>query len=48
VTRIVVKGLVVEALDLGARTFKHLGKIGIAEEKRSSDLRGLVLMSRYQ
>ena len=31
VARVVVKGLV-EALDLGARTFEHLGKIGIAEK----------------
>jgi hypothetical protein len=42
VTRVVVKGLV-EALDVGARTFEHLGKIGIAEEKRSGDLGGLVV-----
>ena len=42
VARVVVKGLV-EALDLGARTFEHLGKIGIAEEKRSGDLGGLVV-----
>jgi hypothetical protein len=34
VARIVVKGLV-EALDLGARTFEHLGKIGIAESSLS-------------
>src|SRR5512143_869824 len=40
VARVVVKGLV-EALNLGARTFEHLGKIGIAEEKRSRDLGGL-------
>jgi hypothetical protein len=40
--RIVVKDFV-EALDLGARTFEHLGKIGIAEEKRSGDLGGLVV-----
>ena len=42
VTRVVVKGLV-EALDVGARTFEHLGKIGIAEEKRFGDLGGLVV-----
>jgi len=42
VTRIVVKGLV-EALNLGAGTFEHLGKIGIAEEKRSGDLGDLVV-----
>jgi len=42
VTRVVDKGLV-EALDVGARTFEHLGKIGIAEEKRSGDLGGLVV-----
>ena len=42
VARVVVKGLV-EALDVGARTFEHLGKIGIAEEKRSGDLGGLVV-----
>jgi hypothetical protein len=42
VARVVVKGLV-EAFDLGARTFEHLGKIGIAEEKRSGDLGGLVV-----
>src|SRR5262245_19561824 len=42
VARVVVKGLV-EALDLGARTFEHLGKIGIAEEKRSGDLGDLVV-----
>ena len=40
--RIVVKGLV-KALDVNARTFEHLGKIGIAEEKRSRDLGGLVV-----
>ena len=40
--RIVVKGLV-EALDVGARTFEHLGKIRIAEEKRFGDLGGLVV-----
>ena len=45
--RIVVKGLV-EALDLGARTFEDLGKISIAEEKRSSDLSGLVVAARYE
>jgi hypothetical protein len=42
VARVVVKGLV-EALDLGARTFEYLGKIGIAEEKRSGDLGDLVV-----
>jgi len=42
VARVVVKGLV-EALDVGARTFEHLGKISIAEEKRSGDLGGLVV-----
>ena len=40
--RVVVKGLV-EALNLGATTFEHLGKISIAEEKRSGDLGGLVV-----
>ena len=47
VTRVVVKGLV-EALDVGARTFEHLGKIGIAEEKRSGDLGGLVVTACYE
>ena len=42
VTRVWLRGLV-EALDVGARTFEHLGKIGIAEEKRSGDLGGLVV-----
>ena len=42
VERIVIEGLV-EALDPGARTFEHLGKIGITEEKRSGDLGGLVV-----
>jgi hypothetical protein len=32
----------IEALDLGARTFEHLGKIG-PEKKRSGDLGGLVV-----
>jgi hypothetical protein len=44
VARVVVKGLV-KALDLGARPFEHLRKIGIAEEKRSGDLGGLVVMA---
>jgi hypothetical protein len=42
VARIVVKSLV-EALDLDARTFEHLGKISIAEEKRSGDLSASLL-----
>jgi hypothetical protein len=42
VAQVVVKVLV-EALDVGARTFEHLGKIGIAEEKCSGDLGGLVV-----
>ena len=40
--RIVVKDFV-KALDVSARTFEHLGKIGIAEEKRSRYLGGLVV-----
>jgi hypothetical protein len=42
VARIVVEDLV-EAFDRGAWTFEHLGKIGIAEEKRSGDLGCLVV-----
>jgi hypothetical protein len=44
--RIVMKAFV-EALNLGAGTFEHLGKIGIAEEKRAGDLGGLVVAARY-
>jgi hypothetical protein len=47
VARIVVKSLI-ETLDLGARALDHLRKIRIAEEKRSGDLCGLLLMSRYE
>jgi hypothetical protein len=43
---IAMKGFV-EALNLAAGTFEHLGKIGIAEKKRAGDLGGLVVAARY-